>query len=144
MGDLKVAIMLGSLRLEPYQGMKKAADLGVTGLHISVDGGMFAPENLDAGARKELVRHLSTLGLEISAISCWGGQVDLTEADQHERNLPWAFRVLDLAAIGVPSPQPNQLVPYDAHPAGAYYATVAEALRAADPLGQHHVTDETL
>ena len=54
------------------------------------------------------------------------------------------IRVLDLAAIGVPSPQPNQLVPYDAHPAGAYYATVAEALRAADPLGQHHVTDETL
>jgi sugar phosphate isomerase/epimerase len=98
MGDLKVAIMLGSLRLDPYEGMKKAAELGVTGLHISVDGGMFAPENLDAGARKELVRHLSTLGLEISAISCWGGQVDLTEADQHEKNLPWAFRVMDLAA----------------------------------------------
>jgi len=98
MGDLKVAIMLGSLRLEPYEGMKKAAELGVSGLHISVDGTMFAPENLDAAARKELVRHLGTLGLEISAISCWGGQVDLTHADQHETNLPWAYRVLDLAA----------------------------------------------
>jgi sugar phosphate isomerase/epimerase len=98
MGDLKVAIMLGSLRLEPYEGMQKAAELGVSGLHISVDGGMFAPENLDASARKALVEHLRSLGLEISAISCWGGQVDLTHADQHETNLPWAFRVLDLAA----------------------------------------------
>ncbi len=98
MPDLKIAIMLGSLRLDPYEGMKKSAELGVTGLHISVDGGPFAPENMDAQARKDLVAHLKTLGLEISAISCWGGQVDLTEADQHEQNLPWAYRVLEQAA----------------------------------------------
>jgi L-ribulose-5-phosphate 3-epimerase len=98
MPDLKIAIMLGSLRMEPYEGMRKAADLGVTGLHISVDGGQFAPEMMGAQARRSLVAHLKTLGLEISAISCWGGQVDLTEADQHEQNLPWAYQVLELAA----------------------------------------------
>jgi len=98
MGDLKIAVMLGSLRLEPYQGMVKVAELGVTGIHLSIDGGPFAPENMNQAARRELVRHLGTLGLEISAVSCWGGQVDLTEADQHEANLPWAFRILDMAA----------------------------------------------
>ncbi len=98
MPDRKIAIMLGSLRMEPYEGMKKVAELGVTGIHLSVDGGRFAPENMDAQARRDLVAHLQSLGLEISAISCWGGQVDLTEADQHEANLPWAFRVLEMAA----------------------------------------------
>jgi sugar phosphate isomerase/epimerase len=98
MPDLKIAIMLGSLRMEPYEGMRKVAELGVTGIHLSVDGGPFAPENVGAQARRDLVAHLKSLGLEISAISCWGGQVDLTEADQHEANLPWAFRVLEMAA----------------------------------------------
>ena len=98
MPDLKIAIMLGSLRMEPYEGMRKVAELGVTGIHLSVDGGQFAPENLDTQARKDLVAHLESLGLEISAISCWGGQVDLTEAEQHEQNLPWAYRVLEMAA----------------------------------------------
>jgi sugar phosphate isomerase/epimerase len=53
---------------------------------------------MDAQARQDLMAHLQSLGLEISAISCWGGQVDLTEADQHEQNLPWAYRVLEQAA----------------------------------------------
>jgi L-ribulose-5-phosphate 3-epimerase len=98
MPDLKVAIMLGNLRMEPYEGMKKVAELGCTGIHLSIGGGPFAPENMDAQARKDLVEHLDSLGLEISAVSAWGGQVDLTEADQHETNIPWAHRILEMAA----------------------------------------------
>ncbi|MGQ9730359.1 MAG: sugar phosphate isomerase/epimerase family protein [Candidatus Zipacnadales bacterium] len=96
--DLKIAIMLGSLRMEPYEGMKKVAELGVTGIHLGVGGGPFAPENMSKADRKQLIQHLASLGLEISAISAWGGQVDLTVANQHDQNIPWAFRLLDLAA----------------------------------------------
>ena len=97
MGDLKIAIMLPSLRMEPYEGLRKVVELGCTGIHLSVDGGQFAPEVLDAQARRDLVAHLGSLGLEISAISAWGGQVDLTEAGEHEHNLAWARRILELA-----------------------------------------------
>jgi len=96
--DLKVAIMLGSLRMEPYEGMKKVADLGVTGIHLSIGGGQFSPEEMDSQARKDLVKHLDSLGLEISATSAWGGNVDLTLAEQHEVNIPWAYRILEMSA----------------------------------------------
>ena len=98
MADLKIAITLSSLRMEPYEGMNKAVELGVSGLHISGVGGPFAPENIDAAGRKELVKHISSLGLEISAIVAWGGQVHLEEAEGHPENIAWARRLLDLAA----------------------------------------------
>ncbi len=98
MPDLKVAIMLGNLRMEPYEGMNKVAELGCTGIHLSIGGGPFAPENMDVQARKDLLRHLASLGLEISAVSAWGGQVDLTKAEEHEKNIPWAHRILEMAA----------------------------------------------
>ncbi len=92
MADLKIAIMLASLRLEPYEGMKKVVEMGVSGLHIE------APENLDAAGRKELVKQVRSLGLEISAISAWGGQVHLEKAEGQQRNVAWAKRLLQLAA----------------------------------------------
>lgn len=98
MAELKIAIMLSSLRLEPYEGMKKAAELGVSGLHISAVGGPFAPENIDAAGRKKLVKHINSLGLEISAIAAWGGQVHLEDAKGHPENIPWAKRLLALGA----------------------------------------------
>ena len=98
MADLKIAITLSSLRMEPYEGMKKAVELGVDGLHIGAAGGPFAPENIDAAGRKKLVEHISSLGLEISALVLWGGQVHLEDAAGHPENIAWAKRVLALAA----------------------------------------------
>jgi sugar phosphate isomerase/epimerase len=97
MGDLKVAIMLGSLRLEPYEGMRKAVEMGATGLHISA-GGDWDARTMPLQARKDLVVHLRGLGLEISAISCWGGEVDLTEEENWRANIEWGKRNLELAA----------------------------------------------
>ena len=87
MRDLKIAITLDSLRMERYEGMHKAVEMGVSGLHIGTGSGPFAPENLDAAGRKELVKHISSLGLEISAISAWGGQVHLENAEDQKQNV---------------------------------------------------------
>ncbi len=96
MPDLKIAIMLGNLKMEPYEGMKKVAELGVPGIHLSASG-PFAPENLDAAGRKQLVAHLKSLGLEVSALSAWGGQVDLGDAEPSAENVAWGKRLLELA-----------------------------------------------
>jgi L-ribulose-5-phosphate 3-epimerase len=94
--DMKIAVMLGNLKMDPYEGMKKVVDMEVTGLHLSIGGGPFAPENMDKAARKQLLEHIRSLGLEISAVSAWGGNVDLGEADKTEHDIAWARRILDM------------------------------------------------
>ena len=96
--NLKISVMLGNLKMDPYDGMKKVAEMGVPGIHISCGGGVFAPTNLDAGARKKLVEHVKSLGLEISAISAWGGNVDLCESEGADENVADGKAQLELAA----------------------------------------------
>lgn len=95
---IKIAVMLGNMRMDLYEGMKVVAEWGVPGLHISVDGGIWDARTLDSAGRKELVKHVRSLGLEISAISCWGGQVDLGEEENWDENVAWGKLVLELAA----------------------------------------------
>lgn len=95
---LKIAVMLGNLRMDLYEGMKVVAEWGVPGLHISVDGGPWDARTLDSEGRKALVSHIRGLGLEISAVSCWGGGVDLGEPENWDENVAWGKQVLELAA----------------------------------------------
>lgn len=95
---LKIAVMLGNLRMDLYEGMKVVAEWGVPGLHISVDGGPWDARTLDSAGRKALVSHIRGLGLEISAVSCWGGGVDLGEPENWDENVAWGKLVLELAA----------------------------------------------
>ncbi|HIE51278.1 MAG TPA: sugar phosphate isomerase/epimerase [Armatimonadetes bacterium] len=96
MAELKIAVMLSNLKMDPYEGMKVVADLGVPGVHLSATG-PFSPDNLGRAGRKKLVEHLRSLGLEISAISAWGGRVDLGEAEKHPENIAWAKKLLELS-----------------------------------------------
>ncbi len=97
MSDLKIAVMLASFRTDVSTAMQKAVEMGVPGIHISASGEWDA-RTMTAGARQQLVQHVSNLGLEISAISCWGGQVDLTEAEGWMENIAWGKQLLELAA----------------------------------------------
>ncbi len=97
MPQLKIAVMLGNLRLEPYEGMKKVVEMGVTGLHLSA-GGDWDSRTMSPQARKDLVAHIKGLGLEVSALSVWGGEVDLGEEEGWEENVAWGYKNLEMAA----------------------------------------------
>lgn len=97
MSDLKIAIMVHNLRMGVYEGMEAAARMGVTGVHLSAGIQGFRPEDLDAGARRKLVAHVHSLGLEFSAISAWGGGVDLGEPEGVEAHIAYGKRLLELA-----------------------------------------------
>ena len=56
MADLKIAVMLSSLRMEPEAGFEKIAEMGVTGVHLGVGGGPFAPDNMSKHDRKDLIK----------------------------------------------------------------------------------------
>ena len=97
MSDLKIAVMLDSFRIDRYVAMQKAVAMGVPGIHISASGDWDA-RTMAPAARQELVRHVGSLGLEISAVSCWGGDVDLTKEENWAENIEWGKRLLELAA----------------------------------------------
>ena len=97
MAGLKIAVMVHNLRLGVYAGMEATAAMGVTGVHLSVGVPGFRPEDLDAAGRKALVAHVGSLGLEFSAISAWGGGVDLGEQEGIEQHLEQGRRLLELA-----------------------------------------------
>lgn len=98
MPDLKIAVMVSNLKMDPYEGFKVIAEMGVPGVHLSVGSGPFAPAALDTSGRKALVDHLKGMGLEISALSSWGGKVDLCEEEGIDAHIEDGKRTLELAA----------------------------------------------
>ncbi len=97
MADLKIAVMLSSLRMDADAGFEKIAEMGVSGVHLGVGGGQFHPDNMSKQDRRDLLKHLTSLGLEISAVSAWGGGVHLEE-DDCTAALADARKFLELAA----------------------------------------------
>ena len=95
---MKIAVMVNNLKMNPYEGFKVIAEMGVPGVHLSVGSGPFAPDALDVSARRALVEHLKDIGLEISAVSAWGGNVDLCESEGLAGHIENAKTILELAA----------------------------------------------
>ena len=95
---VKIAVMVHNLRMDAYEGMKTAANMGATGVHLSSSAKGFRPDDLDAAGRKQWVAHVRSLGLEISAISAWGGEVDLGIPEGLDGHIAYGKRLLELAA----------------------------------------------
>jgi L-ribulose-5-phosphate 3-epimerase len=91
---MKISVMLHNLKMEPYDGLEKIAEMGVQGVHLSIGRGVFAPENLNAQQRKKLREHISSLGLEISATSAGG--VDLADPKDMDQKIQWMKSIMDL------------------------------------------------
>jgi len=98
MPGLKIGVMLSSFKTDPEEGLRKVVELGVPGVHLNAHAGPFSPGALEAAARRQLVKKVRELGLEITAISAWGGDRHITEPAEQEENLKQAAAFLDLAA----------------------------------------------
>ncbi len=94
---IKIAIMVHNLKMDVYDGMRFAAEKGCQGVHLACVQGI-NPRDMDAAGRKELVRFVKGLGLEISAICAWGGQVDLGNPENLDKHIEEGKRLLEFAA----------------------------------------------
>ncbi|HID95569.1 MAG TPA: sugar phosphate isomerase/epimerase [Candidatus Latescibacteria bacterium] len=65
---MKVGVFLASLRLDTREALKEVGKMGADGVQLMVVGGDLDPDNLSRSGREDLVRFISTLGLEISAL----------------------------------------------------------------------------
>ena len=97
MNNLKIAVSPGALSPDLYEGIKLASELDVQGLHIGA-GGPWAPEVLDTAGRKELLKLIRSYGLEVSALSRWGGEVHFELPEHREKALAEGRATLEMAA----------------------------------------------
>ncbi|MEH7384728.1 sugar phosphate isomerase/epimerase family protein [Bacillus sp. JJ1521] len=93
----KVGIIVDSLRLPLWEGLKVAKDMGANGVQIYAVDGEMAPENLSSSARKELKAYISSLGLEISALCGDLGGHGFQDHQQNSKKIEKSKRILDLA-----------------------------------------------
>ena len=65
MAAFQIGVMVDSFRLELEEGIKKAREVGATGIQIYATYGRMAPENLNAAQRKEIldiIKELKRMG----------------------------------------------------------------------------------
>lgn len=94
----KIGVMVDSLRLPLYEGLKVCRDMGADGVQIYAVEGEMAPENIDQASRKKLKSYLDSIGLEISALCGDLGGHGFQDAEQNPIKIEKSKRILDLAA----------------------------------------------
>jgi L-ribulose-5-phosphate 3-epimerase len=93
----KIGVIVDSLNLPLYEGLKKVKDMGADGVQIYAVDGEMAPENLNSSSRKELKNYLNSVGLEISALCGDLGGHGFQDAHINHEKVEKSKRILDLA-----------------------------------------------
>lgn len=94
---MKIAIIPTTGGADPYQGMEIALQLGVQGVHIGAYGGQLDLEHRSSAERRRIAAQIRSMGLEISCLIGWGGNVDLGEEEGLAENIAWGKRLNETA-----------------------------------------------
>lgn len=97
MGSFKIGVMVDSFRLSLEDGIKKAAEVGATGIQIYSTSGAMAPENLSGGRRKEILDMIHSNGLVVSALCGDLGGHGFTREEDNVWKIEKSKRIMDLA-----------------------------------------------
>jgi len=96
MYDFSIGVMLESFRTDMPTALKKAADVGASGIQLYATYGDFAPENLTVSKRKEFLDMVQSNGLTISAI-CGDLGSGFGDAAKNVELIEKSKRILELA-----------------------------------------------
>lgn len=94
---MKIGVIMSSFRLPAYEALEKAAAVGADGVQLRNERGELTPDALDAAGRKDLLRRLDGLGLEISAL-CADFGTSYALAPENDWLIPNMKKVVELAA----------------------------------------------
>ncbi len=92
---MKISVMHSNLKRPFDEVLDLCVELELDGIHYSC-------KELDArtsplSERKEYLAKIKAHGLEVSALCCWGGQVDLGDREKLPENIAWGKQLLELA-----------------------------------------------
>jgi len=96
MYDFSIGVMVESFREDMPTALKKAANVGASGIQLYATNGDFAPENLTASKRKEFLDMVKSNGLTISAI-CGDLGCGFGDATKNVDLIERSKRILELA-----------------------------------------------
>lgn len=97
MGNFKIGVMVDSFRLPLEDGIRKAAEVGASGIQIYSTSGEMAPENLPAGRRREILNLIRSSGLVVSALCGDLGGHGFARAEDNGWKIEKSKRIMDLA-----------------------------------------------
>lgn len=95
--NLKIGVMVDSFRLKLEDGIKRAAEVGASGIQIYSTSGEMAPENLSAGRRREILDIIRSNGLVVSALCGDLGGHGFTRAQDNVWKIEKSKRIMELA-----------------------------------------------
>lgn len=93
----KIGILIDSFKLGVMEGIKKSAELGVDGVQFYAVDGEMAPENLSKVKRKELLDHIKSHGLVVSAICGDIGGHGFSIKEDNKWKIEKSRRIIELA-----------------------------------------------
>ena len=96
MYNFPIGVILESFRLDRSASIKKAAEIGANGIQMYATQGENSPENLNAAARKELLKEVKDAGLCFSAL-CGDLGKGFGNAEINPELIEKSKRIVDLA-----------------------------------------------
>ena len=96
MRQFPIGVMLESFRIPKLQALDAAVKIGAKGIQMYATQGENAPENLDAAARRGLLRQVKDRGLVFSAI-CGDLGMGFGDAHRNPELIEKSKRIMDLA-----------------------------------------------
>lgn len=96
MYQFPIGVMVDSFRLEMHEAIRRAAAIGAKGFQMYATRGAYAPENLDAAARRDLLAFVKDQGLCFSAL-CGDLGRGFADPEQNPALIEKSKRILDLA-----------------------------------------------
>jgi sugar phosphate isomerase/epimerase len=94
--DFKIGVIVDSFRLEINEGIKKAKEVGASGIQIYARSGPMAPENLNVKQRKEVYDRIVSNGLVVSAV-CGDLGSGFADRETNPEKIEKSKRIMDLA-----------------------------------------------
>jgi sugar phosphate isomerase/epimerase len=96
MASFKIGVIVDSFRLDIKEGIKKAKEVGASGIQVYATSGPMAPENLSVKQRKELLDIVTSNGLIISAL-CGDLGSGFGDKESNGWKIEKSKRIMDLA-----------------------------------------------
>lgn len=97
MSHFQIGVMVDSFRLSLVEGVKKAYEVGASGIQIYATNGQMAPENLSPAARKEILDMIRSNGLVVSALCGDLGGHGFAKEEDNIWKIEKSKRIMDLA-----------------------------------------------
>lgn len=97
MTGFKIGVMVDSFRLGIEEGIRKAREVGASGIQIYATSGAMAPEDLTPARRKEILDLIKSNGLVVSALCGDLGGHGFTRREDNIWKVEKSKRIIDLA-----------------------------------------------